>query len=140
MIPKEIEDDLLVKYNYAIDNKFYLEGIAIIFHLLELRTRSIITSFTGKNPGNRVKIKKSIQRIKKNKKNHPSLGKHFQADLTSKVLKWKDTRDELMHHLVNDDLENYDVDVVAQNGLDIYKEFTAAHKAWLSEFNHPMKL
>lgn len=134
MISSKTEKDLLNKYENAVRREFYLEGIAIIFHLLELRTRSVITVFAGCEPGNRVKIKKSILRIKKNRKKVPSLIKHFSNSLFKEVLDWKEARDYLMHQLVNDDLEEINVDDVASNGLAVYRKFAVAHDAWLKNF------
>lgn len=135
MISKGLEDKLLIKHDKAIKSEFYLEAIAIIFHLLELRTRSVITTFSGVEPGNKVKIKKAIVRIKKNRNQHPSLKSHFTNTIFDQVLDWKTVRDELMHQLVRDDLENYEVDQIALDGLSVYNKFKNAHTNWLQDFH-----
>jgi len=135
VVSKDLEEKLLSRHNEAIENEFYLEAIAIVFHLLELRTRSVITTFSGTVPGNKVKIKKAIIRIKKHRKQHPSLESHFTNALFNQVLDWKTARDNLMHQLVRDDLDNFDVDKIAANGLAVYNDFTDAHASWLKDFH-----
>ncbi|WP_318494414.1 hypothetical protein [Photobacterium leiognathi] len=134
MISIEKEESLIVKYNNAVSKKYYLEAIALIFHLIELRSRSVITTFSKEKPGKKVKIKKSMNRIKKNRKRIPSLGRHFQNDFINQLLDWKRLRDDLMHQLVKDDLENINVEKLAADGLSIYDEFSAIHLAWLAEY------
>ena len=106
----------------AMKAEFYLEAIFIEYAILEDRLESALRHAGKWNPKKNYSIYKKCTLLLKLTEDKNGLArKYFSEELIQSVLDWKDSRNCLIHALMNQSLHTSDLRELAKNGQQIVK-------------------
>ena len=130
------------RLNKAVREEFYLEAIFIAYAIIEDRTESILRH-TGKwdaymksRRGRTATINSKIRYIQKMAEDKKSLvGRHLGDDTLARILAWKDTRNKLVHALLEQAVSDEELTALAASG----KELASTLRTKVTNLNRAIK-
>ncbi len=116
---------LSVDLRKALYSGFYLQAVFIEYAMFEDRLNSLLKhaglSYTRSN-GKDININQKISKVKNNYVD-PFSVKRLTPELMDQIEKWKDNRNDLVHHLVNISFDDEEIKKIALEGNELLKVF-----------------
>ena len=127
-------ETLISKADLAIENKFFLETITICYAIIEERLRSVLGKLNNRELGEKHKVDSCIKKIKKETKTNALLRKYFSKELIDKIDNWKETRNDIMHELADQEIEYIKIETCARDGRILMAEVAKVIMHWKKEW------
>ena len=132
MANKDIEKyenykDQISKLNKAIDNKFYYEAIFIEYAIMEDRLQSVLTYLDAYNPKKQKTMHQKLNQISSLiENNNATIGDSISTDLITKIMDWKNERNNLIHGLLSEKPSNEGIIECATTGFNLVRKIDNA--------------
>lgn len=115
----------------AIKAEFYLEAIFIEYAIMEDRLESILVHAGKFNPKKHDKMDKKLGKVEEISQEKKALAhKYFSAELIQSIYSWKNSRNDLIHALMKQNLVTDELKAVAISGRDIVKTLNTKSTAF----------
>ena len=128
---QELPENMRKYYNYreqmgrlkkAINMEFYFEAVFIEYAVMEDRLQSVLEKAGVYNPEKHKNIGKKISRIRElcRDPKHP-LHRYITQEMLDLIINWKETRNDLIHRLMKQDMKTEELKDFALQGQEIMK-------------------
>jgi hypothetical protein len=119
-----------VNLKKALACSFFFEAIVIEYSILEDRTQSVL-QYTGPLEKRDKKLHGKLLHIMELSKSEgsPAFG-IFPEDLFQRTFAWKDSRNDVIHHLMMTEKSPEEIKETALEGNELVKEFDSAAKKY----------
>ena len=115
----------------AIKAEFYLEAIFIEYAVMEDRLESILVHSGKFNPEKHNTMDKKLRKVEEISREKKALAhKYFSAELIQSIYSWKNSRNDLIHALMKQNLVTDELKAVALSGRDIVKALNTKSTAF----------
>jgi hypothetical protein len=124
--------NLMVKLSKATNNEYYYEAIFLEYAIIEDRLESLL-KHAGlkfkKDDGRNIEMNIKINKIKSGKNFQDKyIKKHLDNEFINRLDKWRDTRNKLIHNLVNIEYDDSNIKNLALEGECIAKRLNNKSK------------
>lgn len=134
------------RLNKALKQGFHLEAMFIEYAIIEDRSESILRhagkwdGYVKKQKGRFPTIDSKLKYILKQAENKKDLiHRYFSDELISRILAWKDKRNQLIHALLKQKLSSEEITQISSEGYELVKEFRNRAAKYTRRINNEKK-